>query len=87
MSTTRTIAVYADSIRFGRCRSSDCGASIFFAQTVATGKHMPFTGEPVPLRTTIDDASGRQVYHLDFEHSHFRDCVSANRFSASRRAR
>lgn len=85
MPVVRTIPVFADTVRMGRCRSERCGKRIFFATTVARGKSMPFSGEPVPLKITVDADSGRQVYHFDFEQSHFRDCKDAGRFSSSAR--
>jgi hypothetical protein len=83
----RTILVWADTVKVARCRSEACGARIFFAETVATGRTTPFTGEPVPLRTSRDAESGRNMYEFDYEDSHFRSCPDAERFSGSKRGR
>lgn len=86
MSGPRLIRVWADTVRKGTCRSEKCGASITFAQTVNTGKHMPFDGELVALATEHEPETRRVIYSVDFETSHFRTCPDANRFSARGRS-
>lgn len=80
-----TELVWADTIAIGRCRASECRERIFFAERIPSGARTPYTGEPVPLRTTSDPDTGRLIYHLDAEANHFRSCVAANTFSASAR--
>lgn len=83
---TRVVLVWADTVRIGRCRARECRARIFFAKTCPLGTSIIFTGDPVPLRTTVDHVSRRQIYQLDVEAMHQRTCPAAARFSSRRRA-
>lgn len=82
----RRVSVWKDTVRVGRCRSERCGAKIWFAQTVGRGKNMPFDGDPVPLRTLTDHETGRLIWEVLYESSHFRSCPAADEFSAARRS-
>ena len=67
------IAIYADSRRPGQCRS--CGAPIEWAETVATGKAMPFDPPIVALRQQSSMLeSGRAVEWVDGGTTHFATC-------------
>lgn len=95
----RTLAVYADTRGRGTCRG--CGAAITWAEVVASGKRMPFTGDPVPLRTENERANlsdicagpetplgftgGRVIEHLPFEDNHWAACPQRQRFAAKGR--
>ena len=82
---TRTIRIWGDTLTTGRCRSERCGAAITFARTVKSDAMMPFDGEVVALKTERDLVTGRPVWHVDYEASHFRTCPDADRFSGSGR--
>lgn len=89
MPEPRTIRVWADTVRRSTrpCRGRDCGAAMTYAVNVKSGRETPFTGsELVPLRTETDEASGREIYVMDFEDSHFRSCPNANDFSRGKRS-
>ncbi len=85
VGSTRMIAIWANTIRVGKCRAATCRARIFFAETVARGKNMPFSGDPIPYERDKDRTTGREIWRVPFESIHFRDCREANRFSASGR--
>lgn len=74
---TRTIAVYADTRGPGTCRG--CGARMTWAEVVASGKRMCFTGDPVALRTE-HGADHRLIEHLDFAENHWATCPEAPSF-------
>ena len=72
------IEVWADSRGKSRCRG--CGASITWTEVVATGKKMPFSGEPVALRTRHDKATRKLVEEIDLAENHWASCPDANQF-------
>ena len=84
--TTRMVAIWADTIRVGKCRAQTCRARIYFAETVARGKNTPFSGDPIPHERDKDKDTGREIWRVPYESIHFRDCREANRFSATGRS-
>lgn len=88
----KTIAVYADTRGRGTCRG--CGAAMTWAEVVASGKRMPFTGDPVPLRTENQCAAeinllgftgGRVIDHLAFDDNHWASCQARDQFKKGSR--
>lgn len=75
---TKTIEVWADTR--GRAQCKACGAGMTWAEVVATGKRMPFTGDPVALTTRHDSATRRLVEVLDLGANHWATCTDPNRF-------
>ncbi len=70
------IAIVQDSKRPGACRS--CHAPITWATTIR-GKHMPFDGEIVVVRTEGSPLTGTVVEYVDTDitPSHFQSCPNA----------
>lgn len=83
MPATATIDVYADSRGRGTCRG--CSAAMTWAEVVTTGKRMPFTGDPVPLRTYHHDEDRRLVEVLDFAENHWATCSARDQFKRTRK--
>lgn len=87
MTDVKTIAVYADTRGRGTCRG--CGAAMTWAEVVASGKRMPFTGDPVALRSENERANesallgftgGRVIEHLAFDENHWAICPARDQF-------
>ncbi len=72
------VTVWARPRRQATCRG--CGAPISFRQVVASGKWLPFDGDPVALRTRQDVETGRLVEDLDASDVHFRSCPNSADF-------
>jgi hypothetical protein len=76
----RTTEIYSDTRKPGTCRGRSCGAAIVFATIVKSGKTMPFSGDPVALKTRHEDATHRLIETVDLGASHFADCPDAKKF-------
>lgn len=73
----KLLEVYADTRGPAICRG--CGAAIEWAELVASGKRMCFTGTIVALETR-HDADGRLVERVAFDTNHWADCPARDRF-------
>lgn len=86
LSEPKTIRVWADTARPGTCRGEKCRQPITFAENLKSGKQTPFNGPRLlPLAIERDRVTGRQIFVMDFEESHFRKCVDVKQFSAGGR--
>ena len=74
-----TIEIYADTRGRAPCRGAHCGVMLTWAEVVATGRRMPFTGDPVVLQTRHDEA-GRLIEVLELAANHWRDCPDSRDF-------
>jgi len=69
-----TVEVYGDTVGASRCRDEDCRARIWFAEHVKTGKRGVYSGEPTALTIRTERPSGREIWTVDLELSHFASC-------------
>lgn len=76
------VTVWARPRRQAECRG--CGAPISFRQVVASGKWLPFDGDPVGLRMRQDAETGRVIEDLDAADVHFRSCPRSKDFRRPR---
>jgi hypothetical protein len=74
--TGRTIRIWADTVSrsAARCRRRKCRAPIWFAQTVARGKLIPFDGPAQPTRRDVELGTGRPIWEIDEARVHFANC-------------
>lgn len=73
----QTVRVWADTVSKGnaaRCRQRRCRGLIWFAQTIVRGKMMPFSGPKTPVRTEVEEGTGRTIWHMDERQIHFVTC-------------
>jgi hypothetical protein len=77
------VRVWTGSRRSRKCVG--CGAPITFVRVVATGRWMPFSSDPLPVSTMLDQKTGRAVDSLDAAEIHFRACPRADALRRRRR--
>jgi hypothetical protein len=75
-----TIAVYADTLGVATCRGATCRQTITWAEVVASGKKMCFSGRPVALRTEHEGATHRLINHYDMADVHWSTCRDRQAF-------
>ena len=78
-----TIAVYEDTKGHGVCAGQTCGASLTWYQTLS-GRRMPFTGDPVPLRSAHDAPSHRLLLFFSSDDAHWTACPDRDSFKTKR---
>jgi hypothetical protein len=81
----RTVKVWADTIskQTAKCRGRRCTARIWFAQSVGRGKMMPFDGPPRPVRSELENGTGRAIWDIAETQLHFVTCKDAKRRPAT----
>lgn len=72
--------VWGDTVRQSTCRSRNCHKPIWFATNARTGTDMPFDVRPVVTAIQPELETGRQLWTVSLQHTHFATCVDAPSF-------
>jgi hypothetical protein len=71
----RALVMAFHSSRSTSCTCRACGEPITFYRLVASGKWMPFDGDPAVIKTSLDAETQKLIAHLDPADAHRETCA------------
>ncbi len=80
----KTTNIWADTIRPATCTSPSCRRQIYWADTVDSGKSIPFDRRPVALIKTAELGTGREKWQIDLASTHWATCPARDAFRRRR---
>lgn len=85
MGNNKVIEIYKDTKGREVCNGTTCRERLTWAEIVASGKKMCFSGDPAPVYMRNEMGTGRVIEALPFDKNHWATCPDRAQFARRKR--